>query len=218
MFKGRIYDQHWSHPQVIHFQWALYVVSGSGTLVVPRSHTIRSIGLGPVVRWCPVFWNKTHPCDAEHKHVLCQTSKPKRRLPFCGSDVSVLSMLGLLCTRVFFLVHRLNYSDHIRILTAFKQTMKTKSTKTFLFYNPFYFPPLRPLLLAVTELTPFLLFTSLFTACFSICSFLPSLSRMRETSRKNNVFAQFRKTDRDRQKLIDAVIKQLRNLIAQHHT
>uniref|UniRef100_A0A669EJZ5 Exocyst complex component n=1 Tax=Oreochromis niloticus TaxID=8128 RepID=A0A669EJZ5_ORENI len=39
-----------------------------------------------------------------------------------------------------------------------------------------------------------------------------------ETSRKNNVFAQFRKTDRDRQKLIDTVIKQLRNLIAQHHT
>ncbi|XP_067436618.1 exocyst complex component 6B isoform X5 [Thunnus thynnus] len=41
---------------------------------------------------------------------------------------------------------------------------------------------------------------------------------MRETSRKNNVFAQFRKTDRDRQKLIDTIIKQLRNLIAQHHT
>uniref|UniRef100_A0A3Q4BHF5 Exocyst complex subunit EXOC6/Sec15 C-terminal domain-containing protein n=1 Tax=Mola mola TaxID=94237 RepID=A0A3Q4BHF5_MOLML len=45
-----------------------------------------------------------------------------------------------------------------------------------------------------------------------------ALALMRETSRKNNVFAQFRKTDRDRQKLIDAVIKQLRNLIAQHHT
>ncbi|XP_047448190.1 exocyst complex component 6B isoform X5 [Mugil cephalus] len=41
---------------------------------------------------------------------------------------------------------------------------------------------------------------------------------MKETSRKNNVFAQFRKTDRDRQKLIDTIIKQLRNLIAQHHT
>ncbi|XP_039996509.1 exocyst complex component 6B isoform X5 [Xiphias gladius] len=41
---------------------------------------------------------------------------------------------------------------------------------------------------------------------------------MREMSRKNNVFAQFRKTDRDRQKLIDTIIKQLRNLIAQHHT
>lgn len=48
---------------------------------------------------------------------------------------------------------------------------------------------------------------------------LEKLSRpMRETSRKNNVFAQFRKTDRDRQKLIDTIIKQLRNLIAQHHT
>uniref|UniRef100_A0A8C4H9P3 Exocyst complex component n=1 Tax=Dicentrarchus labrax TaxID=13489 RepID=A0A8C4H9P3_DICLA len=47
---------------------------------------------------------------------------------------------------------------------------------------------------------------------------LALLEKMRETSRKNNVFAQFRKTDRDRQKLIDTVIKQLRNLIAQHHT
>uniref|UniRef100_A0A3Q2PQ10 Exocyst complex component n=1 Tax=Fundulus heteroclitus TaxID=8078 RepID=A0A3Q2PQ10_FUNHE len=40
---------------------------------------------------------------------------------------------------------------------------------------------------------------------------------MKETSRKNVVLAQFKKADRDRQKLIDAVIKQLRNLIAQHH-
>uniref|UniRef100_A0A4W6CJS8 Exocyst complex component n=1 Tax=Lates calcarifer TaxID=8187 RepID=A0A4W6CJS8_LATCA len=47
---------------------------------------------------------------------------------------------------------------------------------------------------------------------------LALLEKMRETSRKNNVFAQFRKMDRDRQKLIDTVIKQLRNLIAQHHT
>ncbi|KAM7366535.1 hypothetical protein PAMP_015969 [Pampus punctatissimus] len=47
---------------------------------------------------------------------------------------------------------------------------------------------------------------------------LALLEKMRETSRKNNVFAQFRKTDRDRQKLIDTIIKQLRNLIAQHHT
>ncbi|XP_036967664.1 exocyst complex component 6B isoform X3 [Acanthopagrus latus] len=46
---------------------------------------------------------------------------------------------------------------------------------------------------------------------------LALLEKMKETSRKNNVFAQFRKTDRDRQKLIDTVIKQLRNLIAQHH-
>uniref|UniRef100_A0A667ZCQ7 Exocyst complex component n=1 Tax=Myripristis murdjan TaxID=586833 RepID=A0A667ZCQ7_9TELE len=46
---------------------------------------------------------------------------------------------------------------------------------------------------------------------------LALLEKMRETGRKNNVFAQFRKTDRDRQKLIDTVLKQLRNLIAQHH-
>ncbi|XP_068611692.1 exocyst complex component 6B [Brachionichthys hirsutus] len=47
---------------------------------------------------------------------------------------------------------------------------------------------------------------------------LALLEKMKETSRKNNVFAQFRKTDRDRQKLIDTIVKQLRNLIAQHHT
>nr|XP_057922038.1 exocyst complex component 6B [Doryrhamphus excisus] len=48
---------------------------------------------------------------------------------------------------------------------------------------------------------------------------LALLEKMRESSRKNNVFAQFRKTDRDRQKLIDTVIKQLRNVIAQQqHT
>ncbi|XP_034020974.1 exocyst complex component 6B-like [Thalassophryne amazonica] len=41
--------------------------------------------------------------------------------------------------------------------------------------------------------------------------------QMREMGRKNNVFAPFRKQDRDRQKLIDTVLKQLRNLIAQHH-
>uniref|UniRef100_A0A8C5GBX3 Exocyst complex component n=1 Tax=Gouania willdenowi TaxID=441366 RepID=A0A8C5GBX3_GOUWI len=45
---------------------------------------------------------------------------------------------------------------------------------------------------------------------------LALLEKMRETSRKNVVFAQFRKSDRDRHKLIDTVIKQLRNLIAQH--
>uniref|UniRef100_A0A8C7Z5V7 Exocyst complex component n=1 Tax=Oryzias sinensis TaxID=183150 RepID=A0A8C7Z5V7_9TELE len=44
---------------------------------------------------------------------------------------------------------------------------------------------------------------------------LALLEKMKETSRKNNVFAQFRKTDRDRQKLIDTIIKQLRNLITQ---
>ncbi|TWW63584.1 Exocyst complex component 6B [Takifugu flavidus] len=46
---------------------------------------------------------------------------------------------------------------------------------------------------------------------------LALLEKMRESNRKNNMFAQFRKTDRDRQKLMDTVIKQLRNLIAQHH-
>ncbi|XP_067380375.1 exocyst complex component 6B isoform X4 [Channa argus] len=45
---------------------------------------------------------------------------------------------------------------------------------------------------------------------------LALLEKMKEMSRKNNVFAQFRKTDRERQKLIDTVIKQLRNLISQH--
>ncbi|KAJ3585517.1 hypothetical protein NHX12_014236 [Muraenolepis orangiensis] len=44
-----------------------------------------------------------------------------------------------------------------------------------------------------------------------------SAVRMRESGRRNTMFAQFRKTDRDRQKLIDAVIRQLRTLIAQHH-
>ncbi|XP_061921547.1 exocyst complex component 6B isoform X2 [Entelurus aequoreus] len=48
---------------------------------------------------------------------------------------------------------------------------------------------------------------------------LALLEKMRESSRKNVVFAQFRKTDRDRQKLIDTIIKQLRNVIAQQqHT
>ncbi|XP_077597850.1 exocyst complex component 6B [Stigmatopora nigra] len=46
---------------------------------------------------------------------------------------------------------------------------------------------------------------------------LALLEKLRESSRKNVVFAQFRKTERDRQKLIDAVVRQLRNLIAQHH-
>ncbi|KAK5616103.1 Exocyst complex component 6B [Crenichthys baileyi] len=46
---------------------------------------------------------------------------------------------------------------------------------------------------------------------------LTLLEKMKETSKKNVVLAQFKKADRDRQKLIDTVIKQLRNLIAQHH-
>uniref|UniRef100_A0A8B9ZX14 Exocyst complex component n=1 Tax=Anas zonorhyncha TaxID=75864 RepID=A0A8B9ZX14_9AVES len=43
-------------------------------------------------------------------------------------------------------------------------------------------------------------------------------ARMRDTSRKNNVFAQFRKNERDKQKLIDTVAKQLRSLINSHHS
>lgn len=37
---------------------------------------------------------------------------------------------------------------------------------------------------------------------------------MKDTSRKNNMFAQFRKNERDKQKLIDTVVKQLKNLIS----
>ncbi|XP_054247378.1 exocyst complex component 6B isoform X3 [Indicator indicator] len=44
------------------------------------------------------------------------------------------------------------------------------------------------------------------------------LEKMRDTSRKNNVFAQFRKNERDKQKLIDTVAKQLRSLINSHHS
>ncbi|XP_077084340.1 exocyst complex component 6B isoform X3 [Siphateles boraxobius] len=44
---------------------------------------------------------------------------------------------------------------------------------------------------------------------------LEKISRsMKDTSRKNNMFAQFRKNERDKQKLIDTVVKQLKNLIA----
>uniref|UniRef100_A0A672S9H5 Exocyst complex component n=1 Tax=Sinocyclocheilus grahami TaxID=75366 RepID=A0A672S9H5_SINGR len=42
---------------------------------------------------------------------------------------------------------------------------------------------------------------------------LALLEKMKDTSRKNNMFAQFRKNERDKQKLIDTVVKQLRNLI-----
>lgn len=41
---------------------------------------------------------------------------------------------------------------------------------------------------------------------------------MKDTSRKNNMFAQFRKNERDKQKLIDTVAKQLRGLISSHHS
>uniref|UniRef100_A0A8B9JVT3 Exocyst complex component n=1 Tax=Astyanax mexicanus TaxID=7994 RepID=A0A8B9JVT3_ASTMX len=47
---------------------------------------------------------------------------------------------------------------------------------------------------------------------------LALLEKMKDTSRKNNMFAQFRKNERDKQKLIDTVVKQLRNLIAAHQS
>nr|XP_036883086.1 exocyst complex component 6B isoform X5 [Manis javanica] len=48
---------------------------------------------------------------------------------------------------------------------------------------------------------------------------LEKISReMKDTSRKNNMFAQFRKNERDKQKLIDTVAKQLRALISSHHS
>ncbi|MCI4377403.1 hypothetical protein PGIGA_G00203240 [Pangasianodon gigas] len=47
---------------------------------------------------------------------------------------------------------------------------------------------------------------------------LALLEKMKDTSRKNNMFAQFRKNERDKQKLIDTVVKQLRNLIASHQS
>ncbi|XP_021118132.1 exocyst complex component 6B isoform X3 [Heterocephalus glaber] len=47
---------------------------------------------------------------------------------------------------------------------------------------------------------------------------LEKISReMKDASRKNNMFAQFRKNERDKQKLIDTVAKQLRGLISSHH-
>ncbi|XP_044153863.1 exocyst complex component 6 isoform X1 [Bufo gargarizans] len=39
------------------------------------------------------------------------------------------------------------------------------------------------------------------------------LEKMKDMNKKNNIFAQFRKNDRDRQKLIDTVVKQLRSLV-----
>ncbi|XP_043919906.1 exocyst complex component 6B isoform X2 [Protopterus annectens] len=48
---------------------------------------------------------------------------------------------------------------------------------------------------------------------------LEKISRaMKDTSRKNNMFAHFRKNERDKQKLIDTVAKQLRSLINSHHS
>ncbi|XP_062372395.1 exocyst complex component 6B isoform X2 [Sardina pilchardus] len=47
---------------------------------------------------------------------------------------------------------------------------------------------------------------------------LALLEKMKDTSRKNNMFSQFRKNERDKQKLIDTVVKQLRNLIASNQS
>ncbi|XP_035392571.1 exocyst complex component 6B isoform X4 [Electrophorus electricus] len=47
---------------------------------------------------------------------------------------------------------------------------------------------------------------------------LALLEKMKDTSRKNSVFSQFRKNERDKQKLIDTVVRQLRNLIAAHQS
>lgn len=43
--------------------------------------------------------------------------------------------------------------------------------------------------------------------------FFFNFSRMRDSSKKNNIFAPFRKNDRDKQKLIETVVKQLRSLV-----
>ncbi|XP_041065737.1 exocyst complex component 6-like isoform X6 [Carcharodon carcharias] len=45
------------------------------------------------------------------------------------------------------------------------------------------------------------------------------LEKMKDTNKKNNIFSQFRKNDRDKQKLMETVVKQLRSLVngmAQH--
>uniref|UniRef100_A0A667X924 Exocyst complex component n=1 Tax=Myripristis murdjan TaxID=586833 RepID=A0A667X924_9TELE len=42
---------------------------------------------------------------------------------------------------------------------------------------------------------------------------LALLEKMKDTSKKNNIFSQFRKNDRDKQKLIETVVKQLRSLV-----
>nr|XP_056711346.1 exocyst complex component 6B [Euleptes europaea] len=44
------------------------------------------------------------------------------------------------------------------------------------------------------------------------------LEKMKDSSRKNNVFAQFRKNERDKQKLLEGVAKQLRSLVSGHHS
>ncbi|CAN9508720.1 unnamed protein product [Ophioblennius macclurei] len=42
---------------------------------------------------------------------------------------------------------------------------------------------------------------------------LALLEKMKDTTKKNNIFSQFRKNDRDKQKLIETVVKQLRSLV-----
>uniref|UniRef100_A0A7N4NW89 Exocyst complex component n=1 Tax=Sarcophilus harrisii TaxID=9305 RepID=A0A7N4NW89_SARHA len=42
---------------------------------------------------------------------------------------------------------------------------------------------------------------------------LTLLEKMKDTNKKNNIFAQFRKNDRDKQKLIETVVRQLRSLV-----
>ncbi|XP_076005725.1 exocyst complex component 6 isoform X2 [Genypterus blacodes] len=42
---------------------------------------------------------------------------------------------------------------------------------------------------------------------------LALLEKMKDTNKKNNIFSQFRKNDRDKQKLIETVVKQLRSLV-----
>ncbi|XP_068610358.1 exocyst complex component 6 [Brachionichthys hirsutus] len=42
---------------------------------------------------------------------------------------------------------------------------------------------------------------------------LALLEKMKDASKKNNIFSQFRKNDRDKQKLIETVVKQLRSLV-----
>ncbi|TKC38865.1 hypothetical protein EI555_019366 [Monodon monoceros] len=72
-----------------------------------------------------------------------------------------------------------------------------------------------PKLISSKEVLIRLYFLSfLATLTFSTLSF--NYQEMKDTSRKNNMFAQFRKNERDKQKLIDTVAKQLRGLISQH--
>ncbi|XP_072851429.2 exocyst complex component 6 isoform X4 [Pogona vitticeps] len=44
---------------------------------------------------------------------------------------------------------------------------------------------------------------------------LALLEKMKDVNKKNNIFAQFRKNDRDKQKLIETVVRQLRSLVSE---